>query len=64
LRKIEENDDTIDLLKTNSRRLDELTGLVDEKRHLDEQLISRKTIAVCFSRFFRIRKWRFCFLGG
>ena len=49
LRKIEENDDTIDLLKTNTKRLEELTELVDEKRHLDEQLISRKTKAVCLS---------------
>ncbi|CAF3269472.1 unnamed protein product [Rotaria sp. Silwood2] len=45
LRKIEEHDDTIDLLKTNTKRLDELTDLVDEKRHLDEQLVSRKTKA-------------------
>ncbi|CAM4893268.1 unnamed protein product [Rotaria socialis] len=45
LRKIEENDDTIDLLKTNTKRLDELTDIVDERRLLDEQLISRKTKA-------------------
>ncbi|CAF4873522.1 unnamed protein product, partial [Rotaria sp. Silwood1] len=45
LRKIEEHDDTIDLLKTNTKRLDELTELVDEKRRLDEQLVSRKTKA-------------------
>ena len=46
LRKIEENDDTIDLLKTNTKRLEELTELVDDKRKLDEQLMSRKTKAV------------------
>ncbi|CAF1687317.1 unnamed protein product, partial [Adineta ricciae] len=34
LRKIEENEDTIDLLKTNTKRLDELTELVDDKRQL------------------------------
>ncbi|CAF0758116.1 unnamed protein product [Rotaria sordida] len=45
LLKIEEHDDTIDLLKTNTKRLDELTQLVDEKRLLDEQLVSRKTKA-------------------
>jgi hypothetical protein len=33
-------------LKTNTKRLEELTELVDEKRKLDEQLISRKTKAV------------------
>ncbi|CAF3878718.1 unnamed protein product [Adineta steineri] len=44
--KIEENEDTIDLLKTNTKRLDELTQLVDDKRHLDEQLIGRKGKAV------------------
>ncbi|UJR37290.1 hypothetical protein I4U23_029999 [Adineta vaga] len=43
LRKIEENDDTIDLLKTNTKRLDELTHLVDDKRQLDEQLMKRKS---------------------
>jgi hypothetical protein len=32
-------------LKTNTKRLDELTDLVDEKLHLDTQLISHKTKA-------------------
>ncbi len=56
LRKIEENEDTIDLLKTNTNRLDELTGLVDEKLHLDEQLISRKnkTVSVCLFDYYKI----------
>jgi len=53
-------------LKTNTKRLDELTDLVDEKRELDEQLVSRKAKAVRIFVFFPPKNKRisFTYLGG